>query len=69
MSLCASCGTQIISGDRALCAHHDGVYDSTKWADRNRVWCDYFHRRVPIPRLAAIDREEDVWAGTPAADV
>jgi hypothetical protein len=42
MSLCASCGLEIIDGFE-LCRHHVPLADD--WAQSNRIMCDFFHRR------------------------
>lgn len=62
MSLCASCGLRM-SGDTALCPHHHAVYGD-QWAVTNRIWCDYFHRERPLPRLPQSERDDDFWAHT-----
>ncbi len=59
MSFCASCGLQL-SGDTALCPHHYFAYGDD-WARANRIMCDFFHRRILLPRLAKKDRDDDFW--------
>ena len=54
LMLCAACGLSL-PGDVALCPHHGAEMDSN-WAKANKIWNDYFHRGVPIVRVAdAID--------------
>lgn len=60
MPHCAAC-TLELDNDRGLCPHHD-VRSADQWAASNKIWCDYFHRRIPIPRLTKAERDEEVWA-------
>jgi hypothetical protein len=62
MSLCASCGLQLI-GDADLCPHHHCVYGDG-WAVANRIMCDFFHRKKIPPRLSRADRDDEFWAHT-----
>lgn len=55
MSTCAACGLQM-SNDSELCTHHTIIEDN--WHIGNRVWCDFFHRGIPLVRLPLSDREE-----------
>jgi hypothetical protein len=63
MSLCASCGLEIIDGSE-LCRHHVPLAD--EWAQSNRIMCDFFHRkRIParaVPDPAADERWLDADA-------
>ncbi len=58
MSLCASCGLQLL-GDFALCPHHHYhcVYGDD-WAVTNRVMCDFIHRKKVPVRLPPGERED-----------
>lgn len=59
--LCVFCG---MPGER-LCSIHtlrgEGETDPATWASANRIWCDYFHRGVPIERVAQGDGSAPVW--------
>jgi hypothetical protein len=63
-SSCSSCGTPLWSPG-GLCPHHACQYGG-EWARANRVWCDLFHRGIPIPRLPERERADEFWetAGT-----
>lgn len=60
MSLCASCGLQLV-GEGNLCPHHHTVYGDD-WAVSNRILCDFFHRGVVPVRLSKHERDSDFWA-------
>ncbi len=60
MAICAACMTRL-DGDAQLCLHHHAVFGDN-WAEANRVWCNYFHRGEPIPRLSVAERDEEVVA-------
>jgi hypothetical protein len=62
MSRCVSCGLQL-TGDTALCPHHPRAYGDD-WAVANRVMCDFFHRRKPLPRLTQSERDDERWEHT-----
>ena len=49
MSVCAYCGLRTI-GTEALCAHHAFTPSDDDWASRNRLACDFIHRKVIQPR-------------------
>jgi len=49
VSLCAQCGLSV-PGDESLCLWHHNVSGDT-WSAANRIWCNFFHRGIPIPRL------------------
>jgi hypothetical protein len=59
--ICALCGSYLSTGE--LCGHHANVYNDD-WSSSNKVWCDYFHRGIEIPRLSYIDRADDFWTNT-----
>jgi len=61
-SVCASCGiTNAYDGN--LCSHHQHVYGDD-WAVANRIICDLLHRGIEPRRLAATERDDDLWAHT-----
>ena len=61
MKQCCVCGYEIDADDRdgnLFAAHtvcrqgrYRGPDGETFAAETNRIWCDYFHRRVPIRRV------------------
>ena len=61
MSLCASCGLQL-SDDSSLCPHHHCAY-GTEWSVTNRIFCDFFHRGIVLPRLREEERRDDSGVG------
>jgi len=65
MSLCASCGLSL-TGDARLCPHHHCI-TGDDWAASNRIWCGYFHRRQPIPRLPEALRDDGFWTNAGGA--
>lgn len=53
---CPVCSLAVVG--HAMCQHHPvGVEPS--WATANKIWCDFFHRQVPITRLSESDRDDD----------
>lgn len=46
---CAECGLAIPATGLDLCPYHTRALDDD-WAAANRIWCDFFHRGVPLPR-------------------
>jgi hypothetical protein len=64
MSVCASCGLEILDGS-GLCRHHMTVGDG--WAESNRIMCDFVHRKKIPPRLAPEGRVDEFWAQADAA--
>lgn len=74
---CAYCGLEnqtprrdvIVVGvgeeDAYLCPHHTLDWEKDGWSDGNRIYCDYFHRGIPIPRLSVEERDDNFWATTP----
>jgi hypothetical protein len=63
MSLCASCGLEIIDGSE-LCRHHVPLAD--EWAQSNRIMCDFFHRkRIPPARFRIPPPTSGGWTRTP----
>ncbi len=66
MALCAICGVTTISGEE-LCSYHPSAAAPEGWAAGNRVLCDFIHRGVEPRRLAAEDRDDDIWSATPAS--
>ena len=64
MSLCASCGLELV-GTQALCPHHHLSND--EWAGSNRAVCNFIHRGIVLKRLSAEERSEELWSN--AADV
>jgi hypothetical protein len=64
MSLCPSCGLEII--DRSgLCRHHLSQGDG--WAESNRIMCDFVHRKKIPARLGSADRADEFWMHANAA--
>ena len=64
MSVCACCGLRTI-GTEPLCAHHALTSSDDDWASRNRLACDFIHRKVIPPRSVErmeIDLEEPFGA-------
>lgn len=55
MPVCALCG--ITNATVVLCAHHTYEHGTT-WSQANKIWCDLFHRGIPITRLPEQDRED-----------
>jgi hypothetical protein len=53
---CYICG---IETRYVVCQHHVLAIEDG-WSESNRIWCDYFHREKPLPRLPPRDRE-DYW--------
>jgi hypothetical protein len=53
MSLCASCGLEL-PGDGGLCPHHHCVYGED-WAEGNKIFCDWLHRRIEPPKVSESD--------------
>jgi hypothetical protein len=64
MSLCASCGLEIIDGSE-LCRHHVPLADD--WAQSNRIMCDFFHRRRVPACLVAEGAGDEPWVDADAA--
>ena len=60
MSLCASCGLALVTGE--LCPHHHEV-SGDDWAASNRIVCDLVHRHKDPARLSCTDREEYPYGG------
>lgn len=60
---CPACGMNLSGYDitRGVCSHHAASFGED-WAGSNRVMCDFVHRGVVPPRLAAPDRDDDFWA-------
>ena len=55
MALCPVCGL-LVTGE--WCPWHSGGPDcGENWHTVNKIWCDYFHRGVPIVRVDPSDRE------------
>lgn len=59
MSLCASCGLQLV-GPEGMCSHHHQA-NGEDWAATNRKICDWLHRGVLLQRLSLADRDETPW--------
>ena len=59
-SACAFCTIENY-GNQELCGHHTQLLDN--WAAYNKAYCDYFHRKVPLPRAPDEDfkPEESIW--------
>lgn len=57
MSLCPVCGLSVLSG-LGMCSYH-ASNNGDDWALGNRIMCDFFHRRIVPPRLAAADRVDE----------
>ena len=56
MRLCPLCG-ELTRVDEGVCPHHFAI--DQEWAVRNRVFCDFLHRRVqPQAVLLTIDVDE-----------
>ena len=51
MSLCASCGLQLITNPN-LCPHHHAAHPDS-WSEGNRILCDFVHRGI-VPRRAPL---------------
>ena len=64
MSLCTSCGLEILDGSE-LCRHH--VTEGDNWAESNRIMCDFFHRKKLPKRLTPEVRGDEFWAHAEAA--
>ena len=64
MPICPSCGLLIT---QQLCPHHASSQDE-QWSKENRIWCDYIHRGIPIPRLSEEDRSNVPWYGVGAEE-
>jgi len=64
MSVCASCGLEMIDSSE-LCRHHVPRMDN--WAETNRIMCDFLHRRKVPSRLALEVRGDEFWAHADAA--
>ncbi len=64
MSLCASCGLEIIDGSE-LCRHHVPLADD--WARSNRIMCDFFHRRRLPARVIAEGCADELCVDADAA--
>ena len=61
-STCSICGATMF-GDDALCPYHVSAgADSDDWAAGNRIWCNFFHRGVPLERLKKEDRDDGYTA-------
>lgn len=62
MSICHTCGIESDHfGPEEVCAHH--LIGNGTWSACNRIWCNYFHRGEPIPRLPEKERGEEEWIG------
>lgn len=59
MSLCPQCGNALW-GDYQFCPGHWDLYDEN-WHIANKIWCDYLHRGVPVPRLFPEPLTDDRW--------
>jgi hypothetical protein len=64
MSVCASCGLEIVDSAE-LCRHH--VPQGDDWAQSNRIMCDFLHRKKIPPRVSQEGREDAFWAHAGAA--
>jgi hypothetical protein len=62
---CVYCGMANggLDGANAMCRHHTLTLSSS-WARANRIYCDFFHRRIVLPAdtptvgdLAVVDGE------------
>lgn len=43
---CAFCGQLLDRGE--MCLHHTLIF-SESWARANRIFCDFFHRKIVLP--------------------
>ena len=69
MSLCVRCVAEL-PGDQLMCEYHSKeMFD----AEVNKIWCDFVHRGIEIPRLYETPLSEwEDWSpgdGTPATPV
>lgn len=58
VSACVVCGCPVEDG---LCRHHVDGYTGDRWADTNRILCDWLHRGIEPTRLTA-EQRADEWA-------
>ena len=59
MSVCASCGVSLPTNS-FICPHHL-IALGEDWSRANKIWCDYLHRGVEIPRLHPEPLTSDMW--------
>ena len=61
MPSCSLCGSGLPAED--LCSFHSrGMGDD--WGRENRIWCDFLHRGIEIPRLPPEQRDDPQQAYT-----
>jgi hypothetical protein len=58
MVLCPAC-SRPLPDDATLCPQHFTGPVGGGWAASNRIMCDFFHRGVTPPRLAAAERLDE----------
>jgi hypothetical protein len=63
---CLICGIRILAS-WGVCPHHTMLHDDN-WARGNKVYCDFFHRGIVLPRLPEKTRDEVEWYWTASND-
>jgi hypothetical protein len=63
---CPLCGIMLWGTRAEICIHH--TYADENWARGNKVYCDFFHRGIVLPRLPEKTRDEVEWYWTASND-
>lgn len=59
--ICALCGLGLSdSATQDICEWHPKA-SNDNWAQANKIWCDLFHRGVPIERLDTFEDDNPCY--------